>query len=112
MTERFFDRYGGPAVMVARFIPVVRVVAAIAAGASGMEWKRFLPWQGLGACLWASYAVAVGYFGDRALLFFKPMLLEEFGRWWPLVTVLAVVVALATVSAVSHLLARRITHSA
>ena len=112
VTERFFDRYGGPAVMVARFIPVVRVVAAIAAGASGMEWKRFLPWQGLGACLWASYAVAVGYFGDRALLFFKPMLLEEFGRWWPLVTVLAVVVALATVWAVSHLLARRITHSA
>ena len=34
MTERFFDRYGGPAVMVARFIPVVRVIAAIAAGAS------------------------------------------------------------------------------
>ena len=111
VTERFFDRYGGPAVMVARFIPVIRVVAAIAAGASGMEWKRFLPWQALGACLWASYAVAVGYFGNRALLFFRPMLLEEFGRWWPLVTMAAVVLAFATVSVVSHLLARRMTRS-
>jgi len=37
-TERFFDRYGGPGVLVARFIPVMRVVAAIAAGASGMQW--------------------------------------------------------------------------
>jgi len=111
LTERFFDRYGGPAVMVARFIPVVRVVAAIAAGASGMRWERFLPWQALGACLWATFAVTVGYFGDRALNFAKPMLMEEFGRWWPFVTVAAVVLAFATVSVVSHLLARKMARS-
>jgi membrane protein DedA with SNARE-associated domain len=111
MTERFFDRYGGPAVMVARFIPVIRVVAAIAAGASGMKWERFLPWQAFGACLWATFAVTVGYFGDRALTFAKPLLIEEFGRWWPFVTVAAVVLAFATVSVVSHLLARRIARS-
>lgn len=111
MTERFFDRFGGPSVMVARFIPVMRVVAAIAAGASGMEWERFLPWQALGACLWATYAVVIGYFGDRALNLAKPMLIEEFGRWWPLVAVAAVVLALATVSVVSHLLARNLARS-
>ena len=108
MTERFFDRYGGPAVMVARFIPVVRVIAAIAAGASGMKWERFLPWQAVGACLWATFAVTVGYFGDRALNLVKPMLIEEFGRWWPFVTVAALVLAFATVSLVSHLLARHL----
>jgi membrane protein DedA with SNARE-associated domain len=111
MTERFFDRYGGPAVMVARFIPVIRVIAAIAAGASGMKWKRFLPWQAIGACLWAAFAVVVGFFGDKALNFVKPMLVEEFGRWWPFVTVAALVLAFATVSLVSHLLARRLTRS-
>jgi membrane protein DedA with SNARE-associated domain len=111
MTERFFDRYGGPAVMVARFIPVIRVVAAIAAGASGMHWKRFLPWQAVGACLWATFAVSVGYFGDRALNFMKPMLVEEFGRWWPFVTVTALVLAFTVVSVVSHLLARKMTRT-
>jgi membrane protein DedA with SNARE-associated domain len=111
MTERFFDRYGGPAVMVARFIPVIRVIAAIAAGASGMKWKRFLPWQAIGACLWATFAVTVGFFGDKALRFVKPMLVEEFGRWWPFVTVAALVLAFATVTLVSHLLARRLTRS-
>jgi membrane protein DedA with SNARE-associated domain len=111
LTERFFDRWGGPAVMVARFVPVVRVVAAIAAGASGMRWRHFMPWQAAGACLWAAYAVAVGYFGDRALNFAKPMLLEEFGRWWPFVIAAAVIFAFATVSVVSQLLARRMTKS-
>ena len=110
-TEQFFDRYGGPAVMVARFIPVVRVVAAIAAGASGMRWERFLPWQAIGAGLWATFAVGVGYFGDRALNFAKPMLIEEFGRWWPFVAVAAVLSAFATVSIVSHLLARKMARS-
>jgi membrane protein DedA with SNARE-associated domain len=111
LTERFFDRYGGPAVAVARFVPVVRVVAAIAAGASGMRWRHFLPWQAAGACLWATYAVIVGYFGDRALGFAKPMLIEEFGRWWPFVIVAAVLLAFGAVSLVSHLLARRMARS-
>jgi membrane protein DedA with SNARE-associated domain len=105
-TEQFFDRYGGPSVAVARFIPVMRVVAALAAGASGMEWRLFLPWQAVGACLWATYATAVGYFGDRALVFFRPMLIEEFGKWWPLVIIAAVVLALAVVTITSRVLAR------
>lgn len=108
MTEQFFDRFGGPAVAVARFIPVIRVIAAITAGTSGMEWDRFLPWQALGACLWATYAVTLGYFGDKALNLAKPVLIEEFGRWWPLVAIAVAVVAVATVSVVSHLLARRL----
>lgn len=106
-TETFFDRYGGPAVLVARFIPVMRVVAAIAAGASGMQWRRFSPWQAVGAVLWAGYATAVGYFGDRTVLFFKPMLIEEFGRWWPIVIVAIVVLALGIVAEVSRVLASR-----
>ena len=77
-----------------------------------MKWERFLPWQAVGACLWATFAVTVGYFGDRALNLVKPMLIEEFGRWWPFVTVAALVLAFATVSLVSHLLARRLARSA
>lgn len=106
-TELFFDRYGGPGVMIARFIPVMRVVAAIAAGASGMLWRRFSPWQAAGAALWAGYAVAVGYFGDQALMFFRPMLIEEFGKWWPAAIAAVLVLAFALVAVVSRVLARR-----
>jgi membrane protein DedA with SNARE-associated domain len=110
-TEAFFDRWGGPAVAVARFLPVMRVIASITAGASGMKWGRFLPWQAVGACLWAAYAVSIGYYGNRALDFFKPMLVEEFGRWWPAVAVTTVALAFAAVSVISHLLARRMART-
>ena len=106
-TERFFDRFGGPAVLVARFLPVMRVVAAITAGVSGMQWRRFSPWQALGAALWAAYATTVGYFGNRAVVFFKPMLIQEFGKWWPAVIVLIVVLSFAIVAEVSRVLAHR-----
>lgn len=101
-TSAFFNRYGGPAVMVARFIPIMRVVGAFTAGTSGMRWRRFLPWQAAGAALWAAYAVAVGYFGDRALGFFKPFLIEEFGRWWPVAVIGAVVAGLAVITLISR----------
>lgn len=106
-TTAFFDRWGGPAVAVARFIPVMRVIGALAAGTSGMAWRRFLPWQAAGAALWAGYAVAVGYFGDRALLIAKPYLVAEFGPWWPLVIVAAGALAIGVVTWISRALARR-----
>ena len=65
--ERFFERHGGKAVFLARFVAVVRVTGAWMAGISGMRWWRFLAWNALGGVAWA---VAVGlvafYFGHAA----------------------------------------------
>jgi len=57
--ERFFARYGGAAVFLARFITGIRVAAAWMAGVSRMDWWRLLLWNALGAVVWAT-VVALG----------------------------------------------------
>jgi hypothetical protein len=46
--EAFFDRHGGKAVFLARWLPALRVTGAWLAGASRMPWPRFVLWNMLG----------------------------------------------------------------
>jgi membrane-associated protein len=59
--EAFFDRHGPKAILVGRFIGIVRAVAPFLAGASGMRLRDFLPWSLLGTALWATAFTLVGY---------------------------------------------------
>lgn len=52
--DRFFGRFGTTAVFFARWIPGVRVVAALMAGTTRMPWRRFAVANALGAVAWAS----------------------------------------------------------
>ncbi len=52
--ERFFDRHGAKTVFLGRFVPGVRVVAAVLAGAGAMSWPRFAIYNVSGAFAWAS----------------------------------------------------------
>jgi undecaprenyl-diphosphatase len=52
--ERFFDRHGAKTVFLGRFVPGVRVVAAVLAGAGAMPWPRFALYNLAGAFVWAS----------------------------------------------------------
>jgi membrane protein DedA with SNARE-associated domain len=49
-----FQRYGGLVVFVARFVAFLRALAGLLAGINGMDWRRFLLFNGLGAAVWAS----------------------------------------------------------
>lgn len=60
--ERFFDRYGPAALVLGRFVPVVRTYVPLAAGTAGLHYPRFLLWNALGGILWASGLVAAGVF--------------------------------------------------
>lgn len=62
--EAFFNRYGGRVVVVARFIDGLRQLNGIIAGLSEMRWPRFLTYNALGAALWVSCWVSVGYFAS------------------------------------------------
>jgi membrane protein DedA with SNARE-associated domain len=51
--DRFFDRYGTATVFCGRWVPGIRVIAAVMAGATQMSWKRFVIANALGAFAWA-----------------------------------------------------------
>ena len=59
--ERFFDRHGGKAILIGRFVGLVRAVAPFLAGSSGMPLRRFVPYDVIGAGLWGSTFVVLGY---------------------------------------------------
>jgi membrane protein DedA with SNARE-associated domain len=59
--DAFFDRHGAAAVLIGRFVGIVRATAPFLAGASGLALRRFLPWSLAGTGLWAGLFVGVGY---------------------------------------------------
>ena len=59
--ERFFDRHGGKAILIGRFVGLVRAVAPFIAGSSGMPLRRFLPYDIIGAGLWGTTFCLLGY---------------------------------------------------
>ena len=59
--QLFFQTHGSKAVFMARFIAGVRFMAGPMAGACGMPFFQFLGWNVLGAIVWCSLVVTVGY---------------------------------------------------
>jgi len=59
--EAFFDRHGAKAILVGRFVGLVRAVAPFLAGASGMRLRAFLPWSLLGTCVWTTSFTLIGF---------------------------------------------------
>jgi membrane protein DedA with SNARE-associated domain len=64
--DRYFEKHGAKTVLVARFITGLRVVCAILAGGSGMQWPEFILFNAAGAVLWATTIALVGYFLGRS----------------------------------------------
>lgn len=73
-TERFFEKHGGRAVVLARFVPIVRTIAPFVAGMGAMHYGRFVRFNVLGAALWVIPFVGAGYlFGNI------PVVKDNFG---------------------------------
>lgn len=58
--EDFFDRYGGRALVLARFVPIVRTYVPLVAGMAGLPYRRFVAWNALGAVLWSVVMITAG----------------------------------------------------
>ncbi|MEA2332259.1 MAG: hypothetical protein QOH58_2397 [Thermoleophilaceae bacterium] len=59
--EGYFERHGGKTILIGRFIGLVRALAPFIAGASGMAYRRFLPYSVVGTGLWATVFCVIGY---------------------------------------------------
>jgi membrane-associated protein len=61
-THAFFERHGGKAIIIARFVPIIRTYAPFVAGIGAMEYKRFLMFNVTGAVLWVAMLTYAGFF--------------------------------------------------
>jgi membrane-associated protein len=61
-TKAFFDRYGARAIVLARFIPIVRTFITVMAGAVRMDFKVFALFTVIGGVLWGVGITMAGYY--------------------------------------------------
>ncbi|MEO8466576.1 MAG: DedA family protein [Gammaproteobacteria bacterium] len=73
-TQSFYDKHGGKAVVLARFVPIVRTFAPFVAGVGRMHYPRFLAFDAGGGILWVWSFGLLGYFFGS-----QPIIKENFG---------------------------------
>jgi membrane-associated protein len=61
-TEAFYEKHGGKAVILARFVPIVRTIAPFVAGAGSMKYGKYILFCMIGAVLWVTSLTLAGYF--------------------------------------------------
>jgi membrane protein DedA with SNARE-associated domain len=103
--EQFFEHHGGKIIVAARFIEGLRQANGIVAGITGMHWKRFIPFNALGAALWVGLWVSVGYLAGNHIT----TIYEQITRYslYVLIALAVAVVALIGWRVRRHLRERR-----
>lgn len=61
-TRVFFNRYGSKALVIGRFVPVVRTYITVVAGITQMPRGWFFTWSAVGAVVWVVSLTVLGYF--------------------------------------------------
>ena len=94
-SNHFYEKYRAWAFIMGRFIPIIRTFLPILAGASAIHFKRFLLYDTLGAIIWVSCIVSIGYF---------------FGKEFPEVIDYSVYILLGIVIIASLLILKLVVH--
>lgn len=92
----FFEKYGGRAIILARFVPIVRTFVPFVAGVGRMTYSRFIAYNVVGGFIWIYFFIYAGYlFGNHpvvqknfklvilAIIFLSvlPMVFEGWRAW-------------------------------
>jgi membrane-associated protein len=85
--HEFYERHGGKALILARFMPVVRTFAPVVAGMATMDYARFVLYTVIGAVVWA---VGVTWLG-----FFLGNLIPEAGKYLEYIIALIILASIA-----------------
>jgi membrane-associated protein len=91
-TEAFFEKYGSMAIVISRFVPILRTCAPFVAGVARMPYARFQGYNFAGGIAWVLSFVWLGYFFGNI-----PFIKENFG----LVTIGIIAVSLIPVAVVA-----------
>jgi membrane-associated protein len=100
-TNAFFERFGGLAIIVARFVPVVRTFAPVAAGVGRMPLRVYTLYNFIGAVLWAFAFTMLGY-----VIAYIPWVSDFVTRYIDVI-LLAVVAGTAVVVGIHYVRERR-----
>ena len=65
-THAFFEKHGAKALVLGRFVPIVRTFITVVAGVGRMDRRHFFVWSAVGAALWATGITLLGYFLGNA----------------------------------------------
>jgi membrane-associated protein len=60
-TQEFFDKYGTRAILLGRFVPIVRTFITVMAGVGRMDAKRYFTYSFIGGVLWAAGVTLLGF---------------------------------------------------
>lgn len=93
-TQAFYDKYGVMAVILSRFIPIIRTFVPFIAGISQMDWKKYMLYNIIGGLAWVIIGTVAGYlFGniDWVQKHFEAVLIAIV-----LISVLPAIVSIAT----------------
>jgi membrane-associated protein len=60
-TQEFFDRYGNRAIVLGRFVPIVRTFITVMAGVGRMDARRYLTYSVIGGVAWAAGVTLLGF---------------------------------------------------
>ncbi len=101
-SSAFFEKYGKVAVILARFVPIVRTVATVMAGVSRMDTKLYTLYSALGGLVWVAGVTVAGYFLGQIKFIADNVDII-------LVAAVVVVVLISAVPALLHLRQRRRT---
>lgn len=61
-THKFYEKYGGKTIIIARFVPIIRTFAPFVAGVGEMSYPRFITFNIVGGVAWAAIFIFGGYF--------------------------------------------------
>lgn len=65
VAEEFYHKYGATALVLGRFLPIIRTFAPIFAGIVRVDFKKFIFYNIVGACMWVLVLTLAGYFLGR-----------------------------------------------
>ncbi|HEY9643878.1 MAG TPA: VTT domain-containing protein [Coleofasciculaceae cyanobacterium] len=94
-TQNFYEKHGRKALILARFMPVVRTFAPIVAGIGAMHYRTFMTYNLIGGGLWALGITLLGYFLGQAI---PPEQIDKY-----LLPIIAVIIVVSVAPSLLHL---------